>query len=1636
MAAHPTPPLPSSVISINVNGLRDARKRQHLFACLLDGPWQLILLQETHTANDEEVQQWMQEGAGPGRPWQGLGFWGHSGNQRSRGVAVLIHHRSRDSLGKGPGTPSVQYSATDGRAIRVEWGPVGQRVAAISAYAPSLPAERPAYFQQNGTLAAALQAGIGATAQLLVGGDFNCVMDQRDIIGPHTQGGGSRMVGSQELQDLMAAHGLIDAWRAIHPFTQEATHAATTNTSHARLDMLFMPATLIQQGWVNHCRHHLLFPVGDHAPVTLKLTNPGNPMEGPGVWHFPLALLQDTAFMGQLKASLRTLQQQWQPIIAAAQATPNMCKWEDIKAHIQLAATKYQKQQEQAARASKATQLRMLRAYARGQPVPMMGAAMAPPTAPAPPGPLPNIAIAPPPPAIAPLAGPPPPNVPPPAPPTFLAARQAAQQAQQATAAYQAEATTALWAHHGEQGTKWFHRLGKAPTPTIPLLAIKQQNGASVSLARDGKPVMDAAIVQHFVGPGGVFAPPPQPNQSDTNTMLNSLDRTVPNHLHQHALGPNGDGTITPACIQAAMSGLPPGKSPGSDGLPYEVYIALADILILPMVDAFNEAFQAGGAGNLAPSQRTGIVTLLHKGEGKPVDELSSFRPITLLNCDYKILARVLVHRLTPLADAVVDSTQTAFLPGRWIGDNILSHLEEIDYCRQEGQSGCILFLDFSQAYDRLSRQWLDQCMSKMGFPAIAIQWVNLLLRGTQVKAKYHGYCTPLMQVPTGLAQGSPLSPLLWVLASQPLSSRLRQLQQTAQIGAIPLPNGTPAPPCHQHADDTTLHTDTAESAAVAITQAVQPFAVASNSKLNLSKSHGMGLGPLSTMTGMHTGTGVEFTTQPLRHLGIMMGQDEEEAATQMYDKRRGAVYGAIRTWAPLALSAIGRQYVAKSVVASSLYYHATFVPMSAHHCKQICATIDKFIMVGALIEGESPPRGWAPGRMVEALPKEEGGLGRVDVHTQVTALQAKIAARLLHPQPFPWKDWMAHAFQRSHPTLGVKVMVSRKQPQARDLPGQPSLGQRRLAYWKALHQLQPFRFVPPTHLTAGHVRSESICYNARISSNGIDHLTSLPAHLPSSCTTVGALPAHLASDDVSVAAAAQRIFDALPVEWQEHAALGPMRQPVWEVSADGKVVRHARDATVPWCIVRQDKSLIYAPAHIQGAQPPGGWKPAALCFMPSKYVPAALLPTGGHLHGRLHGPDHQPFLLAPWAEAPLDPNVWAIGDDMPLSHLTVQAARRRLLHLSLVKTSKGEYVPGEGARPRSWGQAGVPTSGVMAWDQRRQAELQQHRQGVVRRGSPSNHTAGAASTSAAIYSAPWMQPSPTRTHPIQRAQATQAAAAATGSGQPARQRFDDSTDQAPLSKQRQPWKRVYKLMWQSGLEREAIHFAWRLMHQGLNIGSYRLPGMLRSGNAAGLADCLCAAASCAGPGAQVMQLGTVGFLVGTHTTDTGPLESHLHAFWECPMVQPAVKWLWDLWQKISGQPPPLNPAILIVGDPSLWSPPPALCLLWLRLRVTFLHTLWKLRLRRRLTNRPVTSPAIVAATAATLERAMRADFLCATEDLPKKSGLGQRWFRSRKQKLTLRDFEQLWCVRGVLANTVHGTTPSLSVHVPTQIPP
>ena len=134
--------------------------------------------------------------------------------------------------------------------------------------------------------------------------------------------------------------------------------------------------------------------------------------------------------------------------------------------------------------------------------------------------------------------------------------------------------------------------------------------------------------------------------------------------------------------------------------------------------------------------------------------------------------------------------------------------------------------------------------MERMQFPESSIRWVRLLLAGTQGQIVFNGGNTSrVFDIPSGCAQGSPLSPLLYVIAAQPLAARCRQLQRDGSFSSISMPDGSPAPCCHQHADDTTLHAETVVGVRTLLRQAVQPFCAANGAKVNVGKSQGMVLG-------------------------------------------------------------------------------------------------------------------------------------------------------------------------------------------------------------------------------------------------------------------------------------------------------------------------------------------------------------------------------------------------------------------------------------------------------------------------------------------------------------------------------------------------------------------------------------------------------------------------------------------------------------------------------------------------------------------------------------------------------------------------------------------------------------------------
>jgi hypothetical protein len=156
----------------------------------------------------------------------------------------------------------------------------------------------------------------------------------------------------------------------------------------------------------------------------------------------------------------------------------------------------------------------------------------------------------------------------------------------------------------------------------------------------------------------------------------------------------------------------------------------------------------------------------------------------------------------------------------------------------------------------------------------------------------YNGWRTTSFPMDTGLFQGSPLSPLLWVVAAQPLFSHMRRLANTGAVKAMPLPGGVTAPVCSGHADDTTLRVATPEDAKAAMDLGVQQYCRATNARVSQEKCHGMTLGCQLAIDGVDPVSGIIFPPAgtPQRHLGILLSKDPAAAAVTMWQKVLGAV--------------------------------------------------------------------------------------------------------------------------------------------------------------------------------------------------------------------------------------------------------------------------------------------------------------------------------------------------------------------------------------------------------------------------------------------------------------------------------------------------------------------------------------------------------------------------------------------------------------------------------------------------------------------------------------------------------------------------------------------------------------------------
>ena len=188
-------------------------------------------------------------------------------------------------------------------------------------------------------------------------------------------------------------------------------------------------------------------------------------------------------------------------------------------------------------------------------------------------------------------------------------------------------------------------------------------------------------------------------------------------------------------------------------------------------------------------------------------DILKNWRPISLTNTDYKILAKALALRIQHVLNEVINEDQVGYLKGRNIATIIRFIDDVIEMILYNKQTGGIVALDYCKAFDSIDKTFLQKSFEVFGFGVEFQKWVKVLMESNYSSVQHNGWLSEWFPTESGIRQGCPFSPLCFILAVEILAIKIRQ---TNIINGILLPsinanNSNLSAKIQQYADDTTV---------------------------------------------------------------------------------------------------------------------------------------------------------------------------------------------------------------------------------------------------------------------------------------------------------------------------------------------------------------------------------------------------------------------------------------------------------------------------------------------------------------------------------------------------------------------------------------------------------------------------------------------------------------------------------------------------------------------------------------------------------------------------------------------------------------------------------------------------------------
>ena len=242
------------------------------------------------------------------------------------------------------------------------------------------------------------------------------------------------------------------------------------------------------------------------------------------------------------------------------------------------------------------------------------------------------------------------------------------------------------------------------------------------------------------------------------------------------------ENKITPKEVKEAIHALQGNKTPGYDSIPIEFYWKFSDeisVILSHLFDRFSTTQQ------MHDTAYTGMISLLYKGKGERTKR-ENWRPLTLLNVDYKIFAKVLSRRLERVITTLIHPDQSSSVPGRTIRDSLSHVMCVTQYANFRNADAMILSVDHQAAFDMVEWDFVFKTLEAMNIGKYFLSLLKSIYSKGNVSSAVivNGFISDFFAIDRGLRQGCPVSALVYNITAEVVAHYVRK---TNTLHGIPL---------------------------------------------------------------------------------------------------------------------------------------------------------------------------------------------------------------------------------------------------------------------------------------------------------------------------------------------------------------------------------------------------------------------------------------------------------------------------------------------------------------------------------------------------------------------------------------------------------------------------------------------------------------------------------------------------------------------------------------------------------------------------------------------------------------------------------------------------------------------------------